>query len=108
MWQSGTRVLRLAYGQMFLIATNTSGDDGQDWKRWHYVLHQQPLYLLILELDSTCFILALYYSRKGQDVEGASKVGSSAAQKTIKCQVLSGVSGLHCSQLNKLKNKRVS
>jgi hypothetical protein len=33
MWQSGTRALRLAYGQMFLIATNTSGDDGQDWKR---------------------------------------------------------------------------
>ena len=55
------------------------------------VLHQQALYLLILELDSTCFILALYYSRKGQDVEGASKVGSSVAQKTIKCQVLSGV-----------------
>ena len=72
------------------------------------VLHQQALYLLILELDSTCFILALYYSRKGQDVEGASKVGSSAAQKTIKCQVLGGVSGLHCSQLNKLKHKRVS
>ena len=36
MWHSGARALRLVYGQMFLIATSTGGDDGQDWKRRHY------------------------------------------------------------------------